>query len=139
MLQRDGAIEIIRIIACFIVVCLHTSSWYISGENVDKQCLLIKCFLQDAVPLFWFITGWFLFTNKKKFSQLFHKTLTRIAFPAFVVMIVSQILGPWLSGTSSLKDCLIHPYIDSINLFGNILQWRGDDTLRTFMVCVCLY
>lgn len=126
--KRDVTFELIRIVACFIVICLHTSTWYISGGSIDSQALLIKCFLQDAVPLFWFIMGYFLFRSKN-FSKLFKKAFYQVIIPAFIVMLCSQILAPWLYGKATLMQCLVQPHIDYKNLFGNIIQWKASMTL----------
>ena len=32
--KRDLTVEMIRIIAIFIVICLHTVSWYKSGNQI---------------------------------------------------------------------------------------------------------
>ena len=127
--NRDASIEFIRIIACFIVICLHTSSWYISGGTILKSELLIKSFLQDAVPVFWFIVGFFLFNRPKSFLSLMKKTFWQIICPAFFIMILFQLFGPWLSGKTSFESCFTSPYIDINNLFGNLFQWKSSMTL----------
>ena len=130
--KRQFNIESLRIVGCFIVICLHTSSWYISGDSILKKELFLKCFLQDGVPIFWYIMGFFLFSKEQKFSELFIKTIKKVFFPALFVMIVFQIIGPWLmteKNNISLFECIINPKIDSKNLFGNILQWKSSMTL----------
>lgn len=129
--NRKLNIEIIRIIACFIVICLHTSSWYIDAGSLLKNELLIKCFLQDAVPLFWYIMGFFLFSRDKDFWRLFLGKFKSIFVPAFIVMVLFQILSPWLmsDGSISILGCICNPYIDFDNLFGGIIQWKASMTL----------
>lgn len=127
--KRECSFELIRILASFIVVCLHTSSYYINHGNINKLPLLIKCFLQDAVPLFWFIMGWFLFHGNKKFLTIFKKTIVNICLPSFIIMLISQILSPWLKNEVDIWTCLQHPSVDTINLFSNIFKWKASMTL----------
>ena len=127
--KNDISIEIIRILACYIVICLHTSSWYITGETVLKTELGIKCFLQDAVPIFLLITGSFLFTGKKPFVKILKKVIFSILLPAFFVMVYSQIAAPWLTGKETLLHCITSPQFDLKNLFGNIFRWSAGMTL----------
>lgn len=127
---RIVEIEMARIISCFIVICLHTSSWYFSESGVTHSALLIKCFLQDAVPIFWYIMGFFLFSKTEEtFTRLAKRTFLGVFLPVFLMMIVSQILGPWFYCESSLKDCLRDIHIDFANLFGNLIQWKSSMTL----------
>ena len=60
--KRDITIDLIRIIACLIVVgnhcCLQAFNEYYS--QVDWSRLFEKCFLTDGVPLFFMITGFFI-------------------------------------------------------------------------------
>lgn len=81
MKNREVSFELIRLIACFIVICLHTSSWYIVDGQIDYSNLLIKCFLQDAVPLFWFIMGYFLFVRNKTFLEILKKLCYKWYYP----------------------------------------------------------
>ena len=128
--NRNIEIEFARIVSCFIVICLHTSSWYISENGITRSALLIKCFLQDAVPVFWYIMEYFMFEKNTPFNKLLKRTCIKVFFPAFTMMVVSQIISPWIYGVETLSDCLMNPTIDVPNLFGSLLQCKSSMTFR---------
>lgn len=64
MKKRQADIEFARIVACFIVVCLHTITWFRTKETLIENSLFIRCFLLDGVPIFWYIMGYFLFAKQ---------------------------------------------------------------------------
>ena len=69
MKKRDISVEFVRIIAILMVIGNHTASWYLSGDTVLRGNLMIYGFFQDAVPLFWYTTGMFLF--RQHYLQLY--------------------------------------------------------------------
>ena len=60
--KRDVTIELIRIVACIIVVATHLSLNVFDQyhSQVDWSRLFEKCFLSDGVPIFYLIFGFFL-------------------------------------------------------------------------------
>lgn len=132
MQKRQANIEFARIVACFIVVCIHTITWYTAGDRLLENSLLIRCFLTDGVPIFWYIMGYFLFANPNtSHIRRAKKTLTSLVLPAFCVMIFSQIWKDWILadlGEVNFFSCLDMHSFDSDNLFGNILTWKSDMT-----------
>ena len=61
--KRDMSIEIIRIIACVLVVFAHIQI-AINVEGVTRvDRLLFATAISDNVPLFFMISGYFLFTK----------------------------------------------------------------------------
>lgn len=117
-------IEIVRIVAIFIVIALHISLPYIENDLVVYDRLLIKSFLLDAVPCFWLIMGFFLF-NGRSFRYKLKNALVKIALPSFLVMLLSQIFASWIYSQSSIIYCLKNINIDVINLFSNIIKWNA--------------
>lgn len=59
--KRESSIELARIIGCIIVVSLHCLCIFYASTNITY---LFKAFLLNGVPLFWFITGYFLFDGR---------------------------------------------------------------------------
>ena len=56
--QRDLSIDLIRIIACIIVIATHLAltTYNIYEVQVDWSRLFTKCFLADGVAIFFLIT-----------------------------------------------------------------------------------
>lgn len=130
--ERILGIEVIRIVACFIVICLHTITWFRTPSHIIENSLLIRCFLADGVPLFWLIMGFFLFRNPNMtlWGKL-GKTARDLLFPAFLVMLVAQIWKDWIVAGGigeGFLACLDFHSFDAKNLFGNIIKWKSDMT-----------
>ena len=121
--KRDLTVEMIRIIAIFIVICLHTASWYKSGNQIIVPNLLLYSFLQDGVPMFWFITGMFLFRKGNSFSKNMERTLKSILIPAGVLVIIVAIFVPWVEGKSDIVSCLDFHALDCKRIIGSVLRW----------------
>ena len=132
IMKRNCNIELARIIASFIVVCLHTMTWYKTNEGYLINSLLIRCFFFDGVPLFWYIMGYYLFINPKiTFRRRLGRTFKVLLLPAFCVMLFSQIWQDWILsdiGQVSFFSCLNLHSLDFHNLISNILQWDSGMT-----------
>ena len=61
--KRNISIEILRALACFIVILCHVQLPIINEGGISKGVLLISCFLADGVSIFWMIMGCFLFNG----------------------------------------------------------------------------
>lgn len=130
--KRNANIEFARIIGCLIVVSLHICTWYISGDKILPNALLIRSFLNDGVPIFWYIMGYFLFSNPNaSYKKRMLKTVKTLLLPAFGVMVFAQIWQDWVLagwGKVNFFSCLDMHSFDAHNLFGNILRWSSDMT-----------
>lgn len=102
--KKDINIELVRIVACLIVISLHVSQSYIIDNTLDKGRLLLRCLFIDGVTLFWFIMGYFLF--KKTFKENLKRTITKILIPGILTIVLTQIFYEWIIGTSSLITCI---------------------------------
>lgn len=132
MKKRQANIELARIVACFLVICIHTVTWYTTEHGLLENSLLIRCFLTDGVSVFWYIMGYFLFANPNaSHTRRMKKTFTGLLLPAFAVMVFSQIWQDWILadfGEVSFLSCLDMHSFDPHNLFGNILTWNSNMT-----------
>ncbi len=130
--KRYANIELGRVIACFIVICLHTITWYTYKGKLLENSLLIRSFLTDGVPIFWYIMGYFLFINPNvTLKKRLKKTTKSLLIPAFVVMLISQIWQDWIlagAGEVNFLACLDMHSFDAENLFKNILAWKSNMT-----------
>lgn len=130
--RRNANIELARIVGCLMVVCLHICTWYTSGNEVISNALLIRSFLNDGVPIFWYIMGFYLFAHPDASNyKRFIKALRSLVLPAFGVMLFAQIWQDWIldgSGKVDFFSCLDMHSFDGYNLFGNLLQWKSDMT-----------
>lgn len=86
--KRNFALDVLRVLACYMVIQVHTGEFYyigpigdvIKGENafwVD----LYNSVCRSAVPLFVMLTGYFLLPIKDEPAQFFRKRFTRVVIP----------------------------------------------------------
>ena len=86
--KRNFALDVLRVLACYMVIQVHTGEFYyigpigdvIKGENafwVD----LYNSVCRSAVPLFVMLTGYFLLPVKDEPAQFFRKRFTRVVIP----------------------------------------------------------
>ena len=63
-MKRNPSIELCRLLACLIVIGVHTSlSAAVNEHSWDTFRLFLNCLLADGVAIFFMITGAFLFNN----------------------------------------------------------------------------
>ncbi|MBQ0069089.1 MAG: acyltransferase family protein, partial [Bacteroidales bacterium] len=55
--ERNNTLDIMRLVAAFFVVCLHTTD-HAFGDN-QTVCTLLNAFSRFAVPFFFVITGYY--------------------------------------------------------------------------------
>lgn len=117
---RDPHVELLRIIAAFIVIIVHTNlSAYINGD-VDYSRVFLKCCAADGVAIFWLITGFFYF-RKKNWLHLLRKTVKTIIIPTLVLLLFWQFLGTqFLIDHNSIWDS-IKIGLDNIGDLKNVI------------------
>ena len=121
--RSNISVEIIRIIATFIVILVHTASWYTLDGKFLKSEGMIYAFLQDAVPLFWYIMGMFLFRENNTFLKNIVRTGRRVVAPALTLVAAVAILAPWLEGKDNVIACISKPHVDWLGVLGSIGRW----------------
>ena len=141
--KRMPNIELVRLIGCFMVICIHTVTWYTNSGELLKNSLLLRCFFSDGVPLFWYIMGYFLFINPNNtLGKRLTKTFTQLLIPAFGIMLFSQIWQDWVLadfGEINFLSCLDMHSLDLKNLFSNILNWNSGMTFGGHLWYVFTY
>ena len=118
--ERDYTIDIIRIVACLIVIanhcCLQAFNEYYS--QVDWSRLFEKCFLTDAIPLFFMITGFFI-VNGRNYKKIWKSTLSKVLLPTLIYVIFVQVFYKFIVNKESFFWC-VKNCINNLNIFGII-------------------
>lgn len=124
MKKRDPKVELMRIIACAIVIGAHTYLSPIVNERADIGRVFITCLCADGVAVFWFINGFFLF-RKTDYGALLLHTAKNILLPLLCVTLFAFYFGDWLMKGEPLISSLSHPLSDYRDLFNGILSWNN--------------
>jgi hypothetical protein len=94
--NKDINVELLRIVACFLVIMNHIKAFDFTGANLNRGALLINGLVTPAVGIFFLISGFFLSSHstiRRSWSRFFK----RVALPAFVLVIVTGYLRAWLA------------------------------------------
>lgn len=116
--KRDYGIDIIRIIACLIVIgnhcCLQAFNEYYS--EVDWSRLFEKCFFTDGVPLFFLITGFFI-ANGRSYKKILKSTGKKVLLPTLIYILFAQVFYMFIVNKESFKWCLKNS-VNNLNILG---------------------
>ncbi len=122
---RNPNSELIRLLACLIVIGVHTCPSYLVRGKIDYTQLLIACFLADGVAIFWLLTGFYVFNTN--YTKLLKHSCTRIMMPAFLFGLFCFCCINWLSTPDlSLVDSLskIHLF-DLVTIIKKLIRLQN--------------
>lgn len=121
-MKRNPSIELCRLLACLIVIGVHTSlSAAVNEHSWDTFRLFLNCLLADGVAIFFMITGAFLFNND--YCRLLKKTLKHIIIPLIIFSIIGFYCFDWLFDKQPLSlHIAASKYIDT---FRTLLSWQN--------------
>lgn len=120
MKKRDINVDFIRVMACFIVICVHIDAMSMSG--VDRTKVLWTVLFGDGVAFFFMLMGFFMFNNDS-FLKLLKKTTLHILLPAFIVMFLSRMFYYWIVGQSGFFHCFTFEGFDWKDMVACLLNW----------------
>lgn len=102
-MKKNVSIEVLRVIACFFVVCIHIFMSYRYIDNRPSNIgLFYESFVRCAVPVFLMITGFVLFPLHKSYVQYICIFLKRIFLPMLCVVAVIDYFDPYIRNEMSL-------------------------------------
>jgi len=119
--KRHYGLDILRVLACYMVVQIHSGEFYYIGPIGEvlntpgaRTVGWINSLFRSCVPLFVMLSGYFLFpvTDLKKFLT---KRLTRILIP-FVIWSVLYAFYQHFRGVTSLEQAFINVLRIPVNL-----------------------
>ena len=86
--NRNYSLDLLRVIACYLVIQQHASEFYYIGEGGtvvtgDNTFWIgiITTLCRSSVPLFVMLSGFLLLPMQDKISTFFRKRFTRIIYP----------------------------------------------------------
>lgn len=118
--NRDVNVDLIRVLACLIVIGVHVNN--LGLPDVDKSKILWMVLLGDGVAFFFILMGFFLF-QKSSFLTVLKKAVRGVFIPALALMAVSRVVYPFVSNEMGLWECILHPAFDVKEFLGSILNW----------------
>lgn len=102
-MKREENLDLLKIIACLMVITIHVSAYYINGyEKIGGNYFTIgniwDSFARPAVPIFVLLSGKYALSNEKniKISYYYRKILNNIYIPTFIYSILYFIYSYFL-------------------------------------------
>ena len=122
MKKRDENVNLIKTIACFIVIGVHVLN--LPMDAPDKSIIAYKILLADGVTIFFMASGFFMLSVQSSFLKLLKKTAKNILLPTFIVALFCAIFDPYLNGACSFTDVFATVGDRLGELFLGILSWE---------------
>ncbi len=117
MKEKDTNVELLRIIACLMVVGCHVRPFLISEGMVMEGATLVQAFCAPAVTIFFMIAGFFT-PRSGSILKVWKRCITGIVIPSLIFVIVTDLLEGWISGRSGMIQSILST--DIFLLFRNI-------------------
>lgn len=118
--QHYEGIEILRALACFMVVILHCIPPFageMPGEG-EAPFLFFLAVARSAVPLFFMITGYLLLDRDEEIFQFYKKRMLKIAAPVVFYSLFYTVMGALASNEPlTLRLLLISPFRPILHLW----------------------
>ncbi len=122
--KRDSGVELVRLLACMIVVGVHTCLSSLKAGAPDAGRLFMACLFADGVALFWMVSGFFMFNNRDYKKLLIH-TVKHIVIPMLAVSVLMFYFSGWLIDGESLSESISHPLSDYKDVISTLLMIRN--------------
>lgn len=103
--SRNSIIDILRILCCFLVICIHTAPLYIPyselGVSTSQKMILLslESFVRGGMPIFFAISGMFILSKDiLSLSKFYKKRIVSILIPFIVASIIHYIVAKKING-----------------------------------------
>ena len=111
-MARNIKIEVIRLLACFLVIWYHIRQlpWKVDG-TLSETAVFFECICTVCVMAFFLITGFFIYNKKgnilNDWKELLIKTFKVIFIPFIIVVIFTIIFHEFLISRATFIDCIL--------------------------------
>lgn len=137
--KRDISVELIRVVACILVVAIHLSLQVFNQyySQVDWSRLFEKCFFTDGVPLFFMITGFFI-ANGRSYKKTWNGVWKKILIPVAIYVLFAQIFYMFITNKQTIMWCLQNA-IANLNLQGILRAILTGEVIHINSLCAHLW
>jgi len=122
--QRDWTVELMRIIACLIVIGTHTLPSVKIDEGVySASRVFLSCIFGDGVAIFWIITGFYLFHNYS-YKNVLTRSLKKVLIPYLVYELFVFYFADWIVDGVPIMESIKHSKEEYVEAFNKILTLK---------------
>ena len=128
-ISRDLNVELLRIIACLMVIMIHVRPFPFSGTTLRDAVIFINVMNGPAVAAFFLISGFFI-SSGQTFSHIILRFLKGVILPTAVFVFCLGLIRPWIdTPVMSLWDSIL--IAQPFNIMSDMLQgFIAFDTVR---------
>lgn len=120
---RDWRVELLRVIACFMVIIIHIRQYPFSGTTLRDSVILMYVLSGPSVAIFFLISGFF-FRESQSILHIWKRFLTSVICPSMVLIMALSFLRPWIAQPeiSLLQSMrMAHPLQDFLSMLRGFL------------------
>lgn len=126
--KRNVNVELARIIACLMVIAIHTELSVNPNGEWDPSRTLIAILIGDAVAIFWMITGAFLFEGKTDYKRVLARTAKTVLVPMLIWSLFWFEFSGIITDSKTIEESFTHSREEYINIIHSLLLWRNGIT-----------
>lgn len=123
-MKKDLSVQCTRLLACFFVICIHVYPPIFYDGSYDVSRLVLASYVADAVALFWFMMGFFLFRNES-YLGLWKKTCKNIILPSMMFTAAMFYFSGMMFGKEAFWVSVFHPISDYVELWYGLRSWNS--------------
>ena len=127
--SRDLNVELLRIIACLMVIMIHVRPFPFSGTTLRNAVVFINVMNGPAVAAFFLISGFFI-SKKQTLSHIILRFLKGVILPTAIFVFCLGLIRPWIDipGMGLLQSILSS---QPLTILSDMLQgFLAFDTVR---------
>lgn len=123
--NKDIAVELLRVLAIFMVIGTHLKTGYIINGNFMIDRAFLTCLVADGVAVFWLIMGFFFF-KKQSYLERLKKLFKRIILPLVLATLLYFFFFEFVCGIKNFNDSINHTSAEYIFLLKEgLLKWKN--------------
>lgn len=136
--KRDYGIELLRIIACILVVFMHIKTGDISSDGgIIKEQTLLSCMGGYSVAIFFAITGCFWYNQNRPFKTVVGNHVRNVLIPPAIIVLLFMCIPGYIESGSFIPTKADFSVPDWSALYKGILSqtpsmWGHDSVFAVY-------
>jgi|GEM_PF-6102701 len=126
--KRITSLEILKIICCIFVVTIHISNDYRRQGSVAWRVMFVESFIRCCVPVFFILTGYFIFQREKNIKEIYLRIIKEFVIPVTCLSLFNSIFADVIYNQGTFIESIkTYQFNDFIEFLKGIirLQYPG--------------
>ncbi len=124
--KRNASVELMRLFGILMILGFHNMQTELVLDVPDDFFMNFwTCFYCDCVPMFFMITGFYLFNEKNTYQKVVKRLITGIVIPTLLLFAAYFYLFEWITGTASFTDSIQHSLGDYYYVIRSLLTFQS--------------